>query len=294
MCSNIPRVSIGMPVFNGENFLEAALDSLLGQTYTDFELIISDNASSDRTQQICESYAARDARIRYYRNATNLGAARNYNRVFALATGEYFKWAAHDDVCAPEFLQRCIEVLDSDPSIILCYTHAKTIDRDGNILQEYDPKPELTSPMAHERFYYCVNAHHKITHYPLWVFSVIRSDVLRKTRLIGNYASSDRVLAAELALLGRFYEIPTCLFYVRKHGQQSLQVYRTAHAVQAWFDPAKKNRITFPQWRLLIEHLVAVGQASLNWYERLWCYLYLLWWVRLRWKNLARNLVLRH
>ena len=99
-----PRVSIGLPVYNGENFLEFALDSILGQTFQDFELIISDNASTDATESICRRYAAKDSRIRYYRNPNNQGAAQNYNRVFALARGEYFKWAAHDDVCKPNYL----------------------------------------------------------------------------------------------------------------------------------------------------------------------------------------------
>ena len=112
MLNNKPRVSIGMPVFNGENYLAEALDSLLTQTFSDFELIISDNASTDKTEEICRAYAVRDQRIRYFRNQENLGASRNYNRVFELSSGEYFKWAAHDDLCAPEFLGRCVDVLD--------------------------------------------------------------------------------------------------------------------------------------------------------------------------------------
>src|SRR5512139_3267591 len=119
-----PRVSIGVPVYNGENFLKDALDSLLAQTFKDFEIVIADNVSTDQTEEICRSYAAKDARIRYYRNETNIGAGPNHNRVFELSRGEYFKWVCHDDMCAPEFLERCIEVLDRDPSVVLC--HAET------------------------------------------------------------------------------------------------------------------------------------------------------------------------
>src|SRR5882762_1549884 len=118
----MPRISIGLPVYNGENFITDALESILGQTYTDFELIISDNASTDRTEALCKSYAARDPRIRYWRNAENLGAARNFNRVFELSSGEYFKWTAHDDVLAPDYLEKCIEASDRDPSVVLVYT----------------------------------------------------------------------------------------------------------------------------------------------------------------------------
>ena len=104
MSENEPRVSIGMPVYNGEKYLEEAIQSILAQTYSDFELVISDNASTDKTQEICLEYAARDSRVRYHRNEKNLGAAPNYNRTFELSTGQYFKWADYDDLLAEEFL----------------------------------------------------------------------------------------------------------------------------------------------------------------------------------------------
>lgn len=89
------RVSIGLPVYNGEQYLAKALDSLLAQTFTDFEVIISDNASTDRTSEICAAYLERDPRIRYYRNQQNIGAAPNFNRTFELATGMYFKTCSY-------------------------------------------------------------------------------------------------------------------------------------------------------------------------------------------------------
>jgi len=130
----LPRMSIGLPVFNGGRFLKDTVDSVLAQTFDDFELIISDNASTDDTEEIARAYAARDQRVRYFRNEANLGAAKNFNRVFELARGEYFKWTAHDDICAPSFLLRCIEVLDRDPSVTLCYTRQIDIDEQGQIL----------------------------------------------------------------------------------------------------------------------------------------------------------------
>src|SRR5579871_3942080 len=113
------RVSIGLPVHNGERYLREAIDSLLAQTYRDFELIISDNGSTDGTEAICRAYAAADPRIRYYREEQNRGCAWNWNRVFALARGEIFKWAAHDDVCAPRLVERCLEALDRCPEAVL-------------------------------------------------------------------------------------------------------------------------------------------------------------------------------
>src|SRR5512141_2931759 len=115
-----PRISIGLPVYNGEKYLELTIKSILAQSFTDFELIIADNASTDRTQEICQIYAARDRRIRYLRNEQNLGAAPNHNRVFQLSSGEYFKWSGYDDLIKPDFLAKCIDILDRNPSVAIC------------------------------------------------------------------------------------------------------------------------------------------------------------------------------
>ena len=123
-----PRVSIGLPVYNGERYLEQALNSILGQTYTDFELIISDNASSDRTKAICEEFRSKDQRIRYYRNEVNLGAGPNHDLVFRRSKGKYFKWFGYDDLIAPNFLSRCIEILDRYHTVVLCTPKTKIID----------------------------------------------------------------------------------------------------------------------------------------------------------------------
>src|SRR5215813_13707549 len=133
-----PRVTIGLPVYNGERFLEQTLDSLLVQSYADFELIISDNASTDRTEEICRVYALKERRIRYSRNEANRGYAWNYNHLFALSTGEYFKWATADDVCQPNYLARCVDVLDSDPSIVLAFPKTRFIDETGELLETTD------------------------------------------------------------------------------------------------------------------------------------------------------------
>ncbi len=289
MSSRIPRVSIGLPVYNGENFLKEALDSILSQTFEDFELIISDNASTDRTEEICKDYEAKDIRIRYYRNKKNLGAVKNLNRLFELSRGEYFKWAAHDDICAPEFLKRCVEVLDHDSSVVLCYTSLKFIDEFGKHFRTLATKPKLGSPKPQERFYECVC----VSHPQAPVFGVIRSNVLKKTRVFGNFFSSDRILLGELSLHGRLYEIPEYLFFLRRHPQQHYRKYPILHERHAWYDPSKIGHITFPQWRLLLEHFISIRSVPMCWYERSWCYVYLLWWIRKSWRMLALNLILK-
>lgn len=282
-------ISIGMPVYNGETFLAKTLDAILAQTFTDFELIISDNGSTDRTEAICREYAARDPRICYYRSEQNYGAAWNYNRVFALAAGKYFKWAAHDDLIAPTFLERCVAVLDKNEDIVLCYPRTRAIDEQGQIIRDYPSKQDGSAHQPHKRFYEFVCVPHPC----VAVFGLVRRDALIKTRLIGNFSSADRPLLGELSLLGQFFEIPEFLFFYRNHPQQSWRKYATRHAVQAWYDPKRRTTLSFPHWRLLREHLRSIHRVPLSWYDRMQCYLCMGWWVRRNWRNLAKNLVLQ-
>jgi len=284
-----PRLSIGIPVFNGEKYLNETLDSLLAQTYIDFEIIISDNASFDNTPEICKNYALRDNRIRYFRNSINKGAAYNYNRVFNLAKGQYFKWAAHDDLYSPEFLEKCIEVLDKDKSIVLCYSRAKKIDEYGRIIGSYSLIPNFSLPKPSRRFFECLCTPH--AYYP--IFGVIRRKILKKTNLIGKYPSSDTVLLAKLILLGKFYEIPEYLFFKRDYPENSWRTYSSCYARQEWFDPSRVNKIIFPHWRLLIEHFFSILTTPLRWNEQIKCYIYLIWWIRFHWRFLVKNLIMQ-
>jgi glycosyltransferase involved in cell wall biosynthesis len=284
-----PRVSIGLPVYNGQDYLSHALDALLAQTYSDFELIISDNASTDDTEEICRQYAAEDHRIRYRRSEENLGAARNFNRAFELSRGEYFKWAAHDDLCGPEYLERCVAALDGDVSMVLCHARTREIDENGAVVRELDRKPQLSSRRVHERFYDCIC----VPHPQVMVFGLIRANVLRQTDLIGRYSSSDKVLLGELVLRGPFHEVSEPLFFRRAHPAQSYKRFTNRHAYQAWFDPTRSGRITFPHWRLLLEHSKAVARAPLSGPERIRCYVVVGWWIRFHWRHLAANLALR-
>jgi len=111
-------LSIGMPVYNGENVIKKSLDSLLSQSFTDFELIISDNASTDSTEDICRNYAALDNRIKYIRQDNNLGMYSNFLYVLEMATGKYFMWNAADDCRSPDYIECNIEFLESNPEFV--------------------------------------------------------------------------------------------------------------------------------------------------------------------------------
>jgi glycosyltransferase involved in cell wall biosynthesis len=282
MATHGPRVTIGLPVYNGDRYLAETLDSILAQTFPDFELIISDNASTDRTEGICRKYAAQDRRIRYVRNASNLGAARNYNQVFELARGEYFKWNGHDDPLAPLFLERCVEVLDRDPGIVLCFARNRAIDERGEehdvgslTARTFASKPQLESPAAHVRFFHAVVADHPQGA----IFGLIRRSVLAQTALIGSYRMSDLTLLGELALRGRFHQVSEILQDRRFHSQQGRNLYRTAHLREVWFDPNQSEMRNRPYLRLFREHVNAIRRAAPDARTRSNCYWYMSLWV---------------
>src|SRR5262245_43834597 len=134
-----PLVSVCLPVYNGERHVEHAIASILDQSYRDLELIISDNASTDRTGDICRAAAARDGRVKYVSADVNCGLAGNFNRAFAFAKGRYLMWLGHDDVIAPAFVARCVEALDSESDTVLCFTNVNHIDDDGRLIAQVKP-----------------------------------------------------------------------------------------------------------------------------------------------------------
>src|SRR6266699_1696184 len=129
--SALPLVSLGLPVYNGEQFLVACLDSLINQTYPRLEIVISDNASTDATQRICEEYARRDRRILYVRADHNGGSVWNHRRVLELSAGTLFRWCGADDIIAPEFIQACVEMLLAQPDAVLAFPQTVLIDAEG-------------------------------------------------------------------------------------------------------------------------------------------------------------------
>jgi len=313
MSNLTPRVSVGLAVYNGENYLREAIDSILAQTFTDFELILSDNASTDKTQEICLEYAAKDNRIRYYCNDRNMGAAWNQTRVYELARGEYYKLAAHDDLITPDFLEKCVKALDQNPSAVLCHSWTRKIDRDGNILEDQgdgsyipnypsyirfikrvlqpllgDGKTHFDSPSPRVRFRSQIGTYNSCYH----IFGLMRVSALKQTPGLENYSHSDGVLLARLALLGKFCEIPEYLFISRKHAGQSEQMFlldMKSYAV--WWDPDNAGKISVPRWRIFRELCKAIDAYPLPLSERLWCYFDALRWLRGCWALLLQEAI---
>lgn len=279
------RVTIGLPVYNGDNYLAEALDSLQAQTLGDFSLIISDNASTDGTEEICRAYADRDRRIRYIRQPVNVGAAANYNLLARMCETPYFKWAAHDDLLAPGFLSACVHALDSDPAVVLASPASALIDESGALLP-YSPErggvvdragvcwptlPEknddLAATDAARRFqavmlkmFMCVE-----------IFGVMRRDALLRTALQGSFGGADKVLLAQMSLLGRFWLGRETLFLRRCHAQQFSAQASGAYRA-AWFS-GRRDSILTQQIRLLFAYCRVAFTADLTLSQRSSCLL---------------------
>lgn len=282
-----PLVSIGIPVFNGEKYLVVAIESVLNQAFQDFELVISDNASTDKTQEICESFAAYDARIRYFRQPINRGAGFNYNFVFYQARGRYFRWLAHDDFIAPDCLSVCVKALDADPSRVLAYTHHIDIDEYGipirmvSRTKGQDERVSMRFWDLMEGLYTCEE-----------VFGIVRSSVLCKTALIKNYSDSDRTLLGELSLYGKFIEVREPLFYHRIHPDSSVRRNPVFRERAIWFNPALKNRLVLSAWKQFFQMLIGINRAPIEVLDRIQCYWQAVRWFKWRWRWMFSELFL--
>jgi glycosyltransferase involved in cell wall biosynthesis len=261
MSTRTPRVSIGLPVYNGEPYLRAAMESVLGQTFGDLELIVLDNASTDGTEDLCRSYAATDPRVRYIRRPVNVGVTRNFNEVVDEARAPYFKWQSADDLNAPDLIARCVDVLDGDAGVVLVHSYHRFIGPEGQTLPEDDRGIHLVNDAPHERLR------------TLWThlrfcnaqYGLMRVAALRRTPLFRSFIGSDISLLEELSLHGKFVELPEYLLFRRLHkqaassmnGDQLLEHY----GLQA-------GSLVLYYWRHLLENVLITMRAPLGMGER--------------------------
>lgn len=276
-------ISIGLPVYNGENYLTQAIESVLRQTYSDFTLIISDNCSTDRTQELCVDWSKRDDRIRYIRQPENRGAIRNFNYVFEVSDSKYFKWASHDDVCAPTFLEKCVSLLESRDEVAWCHSISDKIDElgqswrdilpcdhsdleqapDGRISWSGLPREAFDSDSPHKRFRgvllgtnWCVDS-----------YGLFRSAALKKTKLFPDCYGAEKVLLGHLSLLGKYAQVPELLFSQRIHREASSSLASAKE--QALF---AGGSFASTRLALLRGHLGSVRRSQLAPVERARCY----------------------
>ena len=223
--SAVPRLTIGLPVYNGENYLAEAIEALLGQTYENFELIIADNASTDTTPDICRRYVREDSRVRHLRHPKNIGLARNHNCLVTEARGELFKWASHDDLYGKDLLRLCVEALDERPDIVLAHSWTALIDGSGQVTRALQYGLDTGSPAPPVRF--------RSMLFELGGdddSGVIRMPVLRQTALNGSYYRADRTFVSELALAGPFYHVPDWLYFRRDHPERAARAFTSVRS----------------------------------------------------------------
>jgi glycosyltransferase involved in cell wall biosynthesis len=263
---NNSRVIIGLPVYNGANYISRALDSTLAQTFTDFRIIISDNASTDATEEICREYLKKDSRITYYRQSENLGAAPNHNFVFQQQESTYFKWSAHDDMLEPDYLRQCVELLDGDPTLAIAHSPAYEIDPQDNKTGTYDYDIRLDGKRPRDRFWRI-----------LWVrhftepFALMRSDFIKKTKLYGSFVGSDRNITAEMLLQGNIAYTEEHLFCRRSHPESYMASIHDNPTKLKWFDTKAKNPILPKGITIFQEYLSAIMRFPLSTEEKIAC-----------------------
>jgi glycosyltransferase involved in cell wall biosynthesis len=289
--SGPPRLTVGLPVYNGAALLAQSIEALLSQTYEDFELIISDNASTDGTAEICQLYEKQDPRVRYVRQPRNIGSAANHNFVADHARGELFKWASHDDLYARELLARCVDALDACPDVVLAHSWTAMIDSSNNVTLALEYPLATASPRAPERFRSALLGRGGDDFY-----GVMRRQALPALH-VGSHHRSDRTLITGLSLHGPFYQVPEWLYFRREHPELRVQREGPGQAPQYWperdwpvgrafcvtMDPRRATRLRHPAVRLYGEYvwgyIAAIRRAPLTSAERLECYRYLAQWV---------------
>ena len=274
--SSVPRLTIGLPVYNGENYLSESIEALLGQSYEDFELLISDNASTDSTAELCKRYLKQDSRIRYIRQPRNIGLIPNENFTIRQARGELFKLAAHDDLYARDLLKRCVEALDAHPEVVLAHCWETRINSAGTIVEALGYSVAADAPCAPDRFRSML-----FDGWDDYTYGVMRRQVLLRTHLFGSHHLADRTINVELSLHGPFYMVPEWMYFRRDHPERTVPY--TVRSRCAYLDPRRANRLRHPVVRLYGEYVwgyvAAILEAPISPRERRECFGHLARWL---------------
>lgn len=277
-----PRILIGMPVYNGAQYIPEAIESILNQTFSDFQLLISDNASTDQTREICGEYVERDNRVLYYRQKDNLGMVGNFNYVAQCDVAEYFKWAAHDDILKPDYLQRCIDLLDANPFLSMAHCPTSRVDDQGKWLGIYEDLG-LSSHRASERFWrvlWTINIYE--------MYGVMRSDLVKKTKPIDNFFGSERNRLAEVLLQGDIGYLQESLFSRRDHSSSMTEMHLASKkhgsfsTMQEAHDPKAKMSSLQASSRKFSTYLDSIFRFPMPLTERIACLRHLIEWGYIR------------
>jgi glycosyltransferase involved in cell wall biosynthesis len=253
-------------VCNGERYVAAAIQSLLDQSFTDFELIITDNASTDATQSICQEFAAHDSRIRYVRNDRNIGAAGNFNLGFKLASGRYFKWCAHDDFISSNFIREGARALEMEPRAVAAYGRLEYVDNCGTVIPRDRGTPDVS---VFEKTFPDMRELSAARRYAMLIhaggsdnvmFGLMRRSALATTSLHRKYYMSDRALLVEMVMQGIFVHVPEIILFNRDHpGRSTRLADKVTRAT--WTNPSVRAEYCFEHLSLLRQHFDTAWSA---------------------------------
>jgi glycosyltransferase involved in cell wall biosynthesis len=258
------KVSVGLPVYNGERYLDVTIKSVLTQTWANLELVICDNGSTDRTEAICRDFAAQDSRVKYHRNPRNIGAAGNFCRTFELSNGTFFRWLCADDFIGPASIERCVALLEANPDAALACTRTEFVDETG-ATRPYAAVQALPQPRAFDRFRAVFNQ-------DPWcnaAYGLYRRATLAKTALQQPFPASDKALLIELSMHGRFLEVDEPLFFRRVHpGAYSFAI--STERDREFYTPESGRKSPMARaWPNIIAYLKALMRAPVPFGERL-------------------------
>ncbi|WP_088289166.1 glycosyltransferase family 2 protein [Kineosporia sp. A_224] len=295
MTAPAPRLTVGLPVYNGEHYLAQSLEALLGQTFGDFELVVSDNASTDGTAGICHDFADQDRRVRYVRQPQNIGAAPNHNHVVGLARGDLFKWASGDDLYARDLLRVCVDALDAHPEVVMAHSWTAAVDGNGRVTQALDYPLRTDSPDPAVRLRSMLYGNAGDDGDPVADHGVIRADdcygvvrtaVMRRVAPHDSYYYADKVWSVDLALQGPFHQHPDWLYFRRDHPERAEHANPTVRSRCANLDPRRADPLRHPVARLYGEYVLgyvrAIGRAPLSVRDRRRCRAVLAGWLASR------------
>jgi glycosyltransferase involved in cell wall biosynthesis len=264
-----PLITIGMPTYNGARFLAKSIDALLLQDYPNFELVISDNCSTDDTAAIARAHAERSDRVRYVGQETHIGVSANFNRALSLAEGTYFMWAADHDLWEPTLISRCVAALEADPAAVLAYPQSYLIDESGTVIEEMDDQIDLDQASALDRY------RHLIWRLAVcnMVYGVARRDALVATGGFPDVFGPDHVVLARLALQGPILRVGGHLYLRRQNRPAATDEEYHRRALAALYPSLDDDRSSMPASRLYRGlrdmHVRAVRESSLSFLDKL-------------------------
>lgn len=255
-----PLVSIGIPVFNGKADIEKAISNLLEQTYTNFEIVISDNGSTDGTYEIIHRLSRINSRIRIFRSELNRGSIWNFNKVFEESVGKYFMWAAHDDTHDPSFVAECVYAMEADSSVVLCVTQTQMkLQGSERVIWTSTMQSFFGKDSLHERY------RETIRNFPaVGMYGLYRRESLGKTSLLPKVIGGDLLMIQELSMFGKFIEVPKILFTY--HGRESWNTVNEDY--MTFFGKETKPWYYSPFCMVLVKQVHLLLNADISFTER--------------------------